>query len=74
MVSTNVEGKRRKKTESRMEEEHLLRVLYSRHLQWCCINAQADAVQAVQKTAAEVSFACNVEIFSKKYLQKHNEY
>ncbi|XP_078180538.1 QWRF motif-containing protein 2-like [Carex rostrata] len=53
VVSTHVEGRRRKKTESRLEEEHLLRVSYSRHLQWCCINAQADVVHAVQKTTAE---------------------
>lgn len=57
MVPKTVEGKRKKKAESRIEEEHLLRVSYSRHLQWCCINAQADAIQAVQKTTAEVSFS-----------------
>ncbi|KAJ1701627.1 hypothetical protein LUZ63_001406 [Rhynchospora breviuscula] len=53
VVSTSGEGRRRKKTESRMEEEHLLRVLYSRHLQWSCLNGQADAIHAVQKTTAE---------------------
>jgi QWRF family len=66
MVSTNVEGKRRKKTESRMEEEHFLRILYSRHLQWSCINSQAETVQAVQKTTAEVSF-----LVIWKYLAKN---
>uniref|UniRef100_A0ACD6A833 Uncharacterized protein n=1 Tax=Avena sativa TaxID=4498 RepID=A0ACD6A833_AVESA len=38
---------------SKVDGEHLLRILSNRHLQWRCVNAQADAALASQKMAAE---------------------
>lgn len=38
---------------SKVDGEHLLRVLCNRHLQWRCVNAQADAALASQKMTAE---------------------
>ena len=40
---------------SKVDGEHLLRILCNRHLQWRCVNAQADAALASQKMTAEVS-------------------
>ncbi|KAM0929408.1 hypothetical protein ACQ4PT_001502 [Festuca glaucescens] len=38
---------------SKVDGEHLLRILCNRHLQWRCVNAQADAALASQKMTAE---------------------
>ncbi|XP_062212492.1 QWRF motif-containing protein 2-like [Phragmites australis] len=38
---------------SKVDCEHLLRILSNRHLQWRCVNAQADAALAAQKLTAE---------------------
>ncbi|CAM0876382.1 unnamed protein product [Alopecurus aequalis] len=38
---------------SKVDGEHLLRILSNRHLQWRCVNAQADAALASQKMTAE---------------------
>uniref|UniRef100_A0A0E0P1P3 Uncharacterized protein n=1 Tax=Oryza rufipogon TaxID=4529 RepID=A0A0E0P1P3_ORYRU len=38
---------------SKVDCEHLLRILCNRHLQWRCVNAQADAALAAQKMTAE---------------------
>ncbi|XP_037436258.1 QWRF motif-containing protein 2-like, partial [Triticum dicoccoides] len=38
---------------SKVDGEHLLRILCNRHLQWRCVNAQADATLASQKMTAE---------------------
>ncbi|KAK1643890.1 hypothetical protein QYE76_061695 [Lolium multiflorum] len=38
---------------SKVDGEHLLRILCNRHLQWRCVNAQADAALASHKMTAE---------------------
>lgn len=45
--------RRGKKAESRIEEAHLLRLCYNRHLQWRCVNARADAALLAQRLNAE---------------------
>ncbi|KAJ3669845.1 hypothetical protein LUZ60_010169 [Juncus effusus] len=52
-VFAKTEGKRKKKGEGKIEEEHLLRILHSRHLQWWCVNAQAEEINISQKEIAE---------------------
>jgi hypothetical protein len=37
------------------EEEHQLRLLYTQHLQWRLVNAQAGTAFSLQSAAAEVS-------------------
>jgi hypothetical protein len=49
------EAKRRWHGGSKVDCEHLLRILSNRYLQWRCVNAQADAALAAQKLTAEVS-------------------
>jgi hypothetical protein len=51
----NGQVKRRWHGGSKVDCEHLLRILSNRYLQWRCVNAQADAALAAQKLAAEVS-------------------
>ncbi|KAM0929409.1 hypothetical protein ACQ4PT_001502 [Festuca glaucescens] len=41
---------------SKVDGEHLLRILCNRHLQWRCVNAQADAALASQKMTAEMPY------------------
>ncbi|WVZ60655.1 hypothetical protein U9M48_010647 [Paspalum notatum var. saurae] len=47
------EARRRWHGGSKADCEHLLRILSNRHLQWRCVNAQADATLAAQKLTAE---------------------
>ncbi|XP_044984951.1 QWRF motif-containing protein 2-like [Hordeum vulgare subsp. vulgare] len=47
------QAKRRWAGGSKVDGEHLLRILCNRHLQWRCVNAQADAALASQKMTAE---------------------
>ncbi|XP_010909087.1 QWRF motif-containing protein 2 [Elaeis guineensis] len=47
------EVRRGRKGESRIEEAHLLRLCYNRHLQWRYVNAQADATLSAQGLNAE---------------------
>ncbi|CAD6214669.1 unnamed protein product [Miscanthus lutarioriparius] len=49
----NGEARRRWHGRSKVDCEHLLRILSNRHLQWRCVNAQADAALAAQKLTAE---------------------
>jgi hypothetical protein len=51
----NGEARRRWHGGSKVDCEHLLRILSNRQLQWRCVNAQADAALAAQKQTAEVS-------------------
>ncbi|KAF0888380.1 hypothetical protein E2562_014202 [Oryza meyeriana var. granulata] len=46
---------------SKVDCEHLLRILCNRHLQWRCVNAQADAALATQKMTAE-KYLCDAWI------------
>ncbi|KAL5218054.1 hypothetical protein ABZP36_018738, partial [Zizania latifolia] len=46
---------------SKVDYEHLLRILCNRHLQWRCVNAQADAALATQKMTAE-KYLCDAWI------------
>ncbi|GJM96719.1 hypothetical protein PR202_ga13581 [Eleusine coracana subsp. coracana] len=47
------EVKRRWHGGSKVDCEHLLRILSNRYLQWRCVNAQADAALAAQKLTAQ---------------------
>ncbi|KAF8646054.1 hypothetical protein HU200_066018 [Digitaria exilis] len=47
------EARRRWHGGSKVDCEHLLRILSNRQLQWRCVNAQADAALAAQKLTAE---------------------
>ncbi|KMZ69065.1 hypothetical protein ZOSMA_222G00100 [Zostera marina] len=53
IVTFASEVRRTKNGESKIEEAHLLRLLYNRHLQWCCVNARVDASMAMQRLIAE---------------------
>ncbi|KAG8098281.1 hypothetical protein GUJ93_ZPchr0013g37018 [Zizania palustris] len=55
------EAKRRWVGCSKVDYEHLLRILCNRHLQLRCVNAQADAALAAQKMAAE-KYLCDAWI------------
>uniref|UniRef100_A0A0D9VZC6 Uncharacterized protein n=1 Tax=Leersia perrieri TaxID=77586 RepID=A0A0D9VZC6_9ORYZ len=46
---------------SKVDCEHLLKILSNRHLQWRCVNAQADATLASQKMTAE-KYLCDAWI------------
>ncbi|XP_008792555.2 QWRF motif-containing protein 2-like [Phoenix dactylifera] len=53
ILSFAAEVSRGRKGESRIEEAHLLRLCYNRHLQWRYVNAQADAALLAQGLNAE---------------------
>nr|CAD1819485.1 unnamed protein product [Ananas comosus var. bracteatus] len=53
VIGFGVEARRRKSGDIKVEEAHLLRVLYNRLLQWWCVNARAGAAFLAQKAAAE---------------------
>ncbi|XP_062214500.1 QWRF motif-containing protein 2-like [Phragmites australis] len=55
------EVRRRRHGGSKADREHLLRILSNRHLQWRCVNAQADAALAAQKLTAE-KYLCDAWI------------
>ncbi|KAL6894139.1 hypothetical protein ACP4OV_008237 [Aristida adscensionis] len=55
------EARRRWHGGSKVDCEHLLRILSNRHLQWRCVNAQADATLAAQKSTAE-KYLCDAWI------------
>lgn len=59
----NGEVRRRWHGGSKVDCEHLLRILSNRHLQWRCVNAQADAALAAQKLTAEVSISIYKPIY-----------
>ncbi|KAF6170620.1 hypothetical protein GIB67_020182 [Kingdonia uniflora] len=45
---------RRKVEDNRVVDAHLLRLFYNRNLQWCFVNARADAAMLTQRLTAEM--------------------
>ncbi|KAM7514406.1 hypothetical protein LguiA_003989 [Lonicera macranthoides] len=53
ILSFAADARREKVGESRIDDAHLSRLLYNRHLQWRFANARADAAMLAQKVTAE---------------------
>ncbi|XP_068654626.1 QWRF motif-containing protein 2-like [Aristolochia californica] len=53
VLSFSLDVRRGKMGESKIEDAHLLRLLYNRHLQWQFANARANAALSVQRLTAK---------------------
>lgn len=53
VLSFTPDVRKGKKGANQIEDAHQLRLLYNRHLQWCLVNARAEATFSIQKSMAE---------------------
>ncbi|XP_058069908.1 QWRF motif-containing protein 2-like [Magnolia sinica] len=58
ILSFVADVRRGKMGENRIEDAHMLRLLYNRYLQWRFVNARADAAMSMQRLTAEKNL-CN---------------
>lgn len=63
ILSFAADVRRGKLGENRIEDAHLLRLLYNRHLQWRFVNARMDAALSMQRFTVEVCI-CEYGVFS----------
>lgn len=53
ILSFAADVRRGKMGENKIEDAHMLRLLYNRHLQWRFVNARADSAMSLQRLTAE---------------------